>query len=168
MKSTTFLGISILVIPVARVLAGWTYEGQWGSEGYGNGQFYHPEDVAVAASGNVYVADAYNHRVQYFTSSGSFLGKWGTEGSGAGQFGLARGLAFASSGNIYVTDYRNGRVQYFTPTGSYLGFHGSEGTGDGGKCTFKDLWIGFNDGKLTATKHNYKPAWLDNVTIGEE
>jgi len=23
------------------------------------------------------------------------------------------------------------------------------------------------DGKLTATKHNYKPAWLNNVTIGE-
>ena len=25
----------------------------------------------------------------------------------------------------------------------------------------------FSDGKLTATKHNYKPAWLDNVTVGE-
>jgi len=25
----------------------------------------------------------------------------------------------------------------------------------------------FSDGKLTATKHNYKPALLDNVTIGE-
>ena len=40
-------------------------------------------------------------------------------------------------------------------------------TGDGGRCTFKDLLFGFTDGKLTATKHNYKPAWLDNVTIGE-
>jgi hypothetical protein len=40
-------------------------------------------------------------------------------------------------------------------------------TGGGGKCTFKGLWIGFDDGKLTATKHNYKPYCLDNVTIGE-
>ena len=40
-------------------------------------------------------------------------------------------------------------------------------TGDGGRCRFKDLLFGFTDGKLTATKHNYKPAWLDNVTIGE-
>ena len=40
-------------------------------------------------------------------------------------------------------------------------------TGDGGRCRFKDLLFGFNDGKLTATKHNYKPALLDNVTVGE-
>ena len=40
-------------------------------------------------------------------------------------------------------------------------------TGDGGRCTFKDLLFGFDDGKLTATKHNYKPALRDNVTIGE-
>jgi hypothetical protein len=26
----------------------------------------------------------------------------------------------------------------------------------------------FTDGKLTATKNNYKPDWLDNVTVGEE
>ncbi len=40
-------------------------------------------------------------------------------------------------------------------------------TGTDGRCTFKDLLFGFDDGKLTATKHNYKPALLDNVTIGE-
>ncbi|MEE9457256.1 MAG: C25 family cysteine peptidase [bacterium] len=39
-------------------------------------------------------------------------------------------------------------------------------TGNGGKCTFKDIWIGFNDGKLTATKHNYKPALEDDVVVG--
>jgi hypothetical protein len=39
-------------------------------------------------------------------------------------------------------------------------------TGGGGRCTFKDLSFGFNDGKLTATKHNYRPALRDNVTIG--
>jgi len=49
----------------------------------------------------------------------------------------------------------------------YEGQWGSRGTGDGGRCTFKDLLFSFNDGKLTATKHNYRPAWLDNVTIGE-
>jgi hypothetical protein len=26
----------------------------------------------------------------------------------------------------------------------------------------------FDDGKLTATKHNYKPATKENVTIGSE
>ena len=41
-------------------------------------------------------------------------------------------------------------------------------TGDGGKCTFKGIWIGFDDGKLTATKHNYKPALEDDVVVGEQ
>ena len=35
-------------------------------------------------SGNVYVADAGNHRIQKFTSSGGFIGKWGTYGTGDG------------------------------------------------------------------------------------
>jgi hypothetical protein len=41
-------------------------------------------------------------------------------------------------------------------------------TGGGGKCTFKDLLFGFDDGKLTATKHNYKPAVEDDVVVGEQ
>ncbi len=38
-------------------------------------------------------------------------------------------------------------------------------TGDGGRCRFKEL-SAFNDGKLTATKHNYKPALEDDVVVG--
>jgi len=41
-------------------------------------------------------------------------------------------------------------------------------TGTDGRCTFKDILFSFDDGKLTATKHNYKPACLDNVTVGEQ
>ncbi|NIT36042.1 MAG: hypothetical protein GTN49_06010 [candidate division Zixibacteria bacterium] len=63
-----------------------TYAGQWGSEGSGNGEFQGPFGVAVAANGDVYVVDADNHRIQYFTPTGSFLGKWGTRGTGDGQF----------------------------------------------------------------------------------
>jgi len=44
-----------------------TYLGQWGSLGGGNGQFVSPLGVAVDASGNVYVADMNNHRVQKFS-----------------------------------------------------------------------------------------------------
>jgi len=41
-------------------------------------------------------------------------------------------------------------------------------TGEGGRCRFKDLLFGFDDGKLTATKHNYKPALEDDVVVGEQ
>ena len=39
----------------------------WGSRGSGDGQFNSPVNIAVDASGNVYVIDAYNHRVQVFS-----------------------------------------------------------------------------------------------------
>jgi DNA-binding beta-propeller fold protein YncE len=167
MKSTVFYAVTVLAVAVTPGLADWVYEGQWGAVGIGNGQFNLPGDVAIATNGNVYVADAYNYRVQYFTATGSFLGKWGSRGSGAGQFEVPRGLAFASSGNVYVTDSANNDVPGADVCLWESKFYLTTTTGGGGKCTFKGLWIGFDDGKLTATKHNYKPYCLDNVTIGE-
>lgn len=43
---------------------------QWGSHGSQKGQFIEPRDVAVDASGRVYVADTHNHRVQKWKVSG--------------------------------------------------------------------------------------------------
>jgi DNA-binding beta-propeller fold protein YncE len=74
----------------------------------------------------VYVADAWNYRIQYFTPDGSFLGKWGSGGRGNGEFIRPNDLAFAANGNIYVVEMGD-RVQYFTPTGSFLGKWGQSG-----------------------------------------
>jgi DNA-binding beta-propeller fold protein YncE len=92
----------------------WLCEGQWGSQGTGNGEFVEPGGVAVGPGGNVYVANTYNHRVQYFTSTGSFLGKWGSRGSGNGQFVNPRNVALDANGDrVYLPDTENHRVQYF-------------------------------------------------------
>ena len=91
--------------------AGYAYEGQWGTEGSGNGQFRDPTGVAVAPSGNVYVSDEYNDRIQYFTSTGSFLGKWGSRGTGPGQFYQPWGVAVGPTGLVYVVGWRNHRIQ---------------------------------------------------------
>jgi DNA-binding beta-propeller fold protein YncE len=109
----------------------WVYEGQWGRSGSGNGQFTQVFGVAVAANGNVYVADSGNYRIQYFTPTGSFLGKWGTRGRGDGQFDLPRGIAFGPQGYVYVADHGNHRVQYFTLSGSFIGKWGGFGGGPG-------------------------------------
>jgi hypothetical protein len=60
------------------------------------------------------VADILNHRVQYFTPTGSFLGKFGTQGSGKGEFDRVIDVALSPSEHwVYATDRLNHRVQYF-------------------------------------------------------
>ena len=73
-------------------------------------------------SGNVYVVEQGNHRIQKFTSSGNFILKWGknggdgTSGSGDGEFNDPRGVAVDNnSGNVYVADRGNHRIQKFGP-----------------------------------------------------
>jgi DNA-binding beta-propeller fold protein YncE len=96
----------------------------------GNGEFAYPKAVAVAPNGNVYVSEAdVNHRIQYFTPTGSYLGQWGSYGDGNGRFDMPIGIAVAPSRNVYVADTSHNRIQYFTPTGKYLGFWGEGGEG---------------------------------------
>ena len=64
MKRFVLCIVAALTVAVTGAAGVWVYEGQWCSGGTGNGQFDRLEDVAIATNGNVYVADAYNHRVQ--------------------------------------------------------------------------------------------------------
>ena len=72
---------------------------KWGTNGTGDGQFLNigdqsgVEGIDVDSSGNVYVADSGNSRVQKFDSEGNFITKWGTNGTGDGQFIYPSGLA---------------------------------------------------------------------------
>jgi hypothetical protein len=103
----------------------------WGSVGTGDGQFNLPRGIAVDVSGNVYVADRFNRRIQKFDGTGTFLTKWGSLGSGDGQFNNAYGVAVDGSGNVYVVDTGNHRIQKFDGTGTFLTKWGSLGSGDG-------------------------------------
>ena len=49
-----------------------TFLRKWGSQGTGDGQFRDPIGIAVDGSGRVYIADRTNHRVQVFSSDGTF------------------------------------------------------------------------------------------------
>ena len=86
---------------------------QRGLAGAGNGQFNGLSGLATDSSGNVYVADWINDRVQKFASWGGFGTKWGSTGSGPGQFAAPDGVAVDSSGAIYVADSSNQRIEVF-------------------------------------------------------
>jgi DNA-binding beta-propeller fold protein YncE len=49
----------------------------WGNQGAAAGQFYNPSGVATDATGNVYVVDQSNHRIQKFDRLGNFITQWG-------------------------------------------------------------------------------------------
>jgi sugar lactone lactonase YvrE len=76
--ATLVLGAAFAVGATAaleRATAGPTYKkvGSWGKNGTGNGQFRaNAFGIAVARSGDVYVADTDNRRVQVFSAKGAF------------------------------------------------------------------------------------------------
>ena len=69
--------------------------------------------LAIDGSGNVYVADSSNNRIQKFAADGAFLAAWGSYGTGNGQFAGPTGVATDSSGHVYVADQNNDRIQKF-------------------------------------------------------
>lgn len=79
-----------------------------------------PNGVAVDASGNFFVSNAWNSSIQKFNPNGQLLLQFGSYGDGPGQFKDPGGLAVDSSGNIYVADTGNHRVQKFDATGQFL------------------------------------------------
>jgi DNA-binding beta-propeller fold protein YncE len=49
---------------------------QFGKSGTGNGEFNEPVGLAIDDSGNIYVADTWNQRIQVFDPSFKFLRTW--------------------------------------------------------------------------------------------
>lgn len=91
-----------------------------GINGYKDGPaasalFYKPRDVQVTASGDVYVADTYNHCIRKISGGQvtTVAGKCGTAGkvvNGAGpsaRFSRPTGLTLDASGRLLVTDSNN-------------------------------------------------------------
>ena len=90
---------------------------QAGLQGDGAGQFYYPDGVAVDGSGDVFVTDYNDNRLDEFTSAGSLVQTWGTAGPGAGQLDEPYGVAVDGAGDVFVAEQLNNRVDEFGPRG---------------------------------------------------
>jgi DNA-binding beta-propeller fold protein YncE len=119
---------------VQRLSTEGLYEGEWGKNGSGNGQFGFFGAIGIASNpttGQTYVVDYSNHRVQRFNSGGVFELKFGSNGSGDGQFNGPRFVAVDAAGHVYVTDVGNNRVERFSADGVFELAFGTMGAGDG-------------------------------------
>jgi sugar lactone lactonase YvrE len=116
---------------ILKFSSGGRFLTKWGTYGTANGQFNSPQGVATDPSGNVYVSDGYNERIQKFTANGTFITKWGRDGSGNGEFDEPEGIATDRAGNVYVSDPYLDRIQKFTSTGRFLMKWGSVGSRNG-------------------------------------
>ncbi|MGV1047938.1 MAG: 6-bladed beta-propeller [Solirubrobacterales bacterium] len=116
--------------------------GSFGSAGSGNGQFNLPGDIALDPSGNLWITDTNNNRIEKFNSSGTYLSKFGSLGSGNGQLNRPASIAVDASGNLWVADANNNRIQKFNSKGEFLLKVGSLGTGNGAFSAPEGIAIG--------------------------
>jgi NHL repeat len=104
----------------ASATTGHRYVGQFGAPGSAAGSFSGPAGVAVQQStGDVYVADQGNNRVEKFTAGGELLLSF--SGTPAGSFSGPTGVAVdPTSGDVYVTGQFNNAVDKFSSSGVYV------------------------------------------------
>jgi len=96
-----------------------------GKRGIEAGELNLPRDIAVDASGKLYVVDGGNFRVQVFDQHGKIVQQIGKLGRQYGDFARPKGIAIDHQGNIYVSDAAHGNYQIFSPDGELLLFVGT-------------------------------------------
>jgi sugar lactone lactonase YvrE len=99
--------------------------GEW-NEAAGSRKLNQPNDVAIAANGDVFVAQGHtpgpkgDARVLKFDKDGKFLTSWGGKGKEPGQFDVAHGIAIDPTGLLWVMDRENQRIEVFDTSGKFV------------------------------------------------
>ena len=90
-----------------------------------------PWGVAVNERNEIVVTEVGNHRIQVFSSDGTFLRSFGRKGDKQGELIWPAGIAInIKNDNILVVDSSNHRVQLFSEQGEYLNQIGGRGNLD--------------------------------------
>jgi hypothetical protein len=134
----------VLGAVVAYAAADFTFVSQWGSYGAGNGQFKFPNDVAMDASGGVYVTvrddndPVTGDRLEKFDSSGNW--KWTQTGFNDPECMAARGgvlyVATGSQNCIRTLDTSSGAIlsSSWTTGGPAVNYASGIGFDAAGNC----------------------------------
>ena len=89
--------------------------------------FVCPTDVAVAASGDIFVTDGhdptpahYGDRVAKFSKDGKFIKDVATSGSEPGQVWQPHSIAIDGQGRLFIADRSNNRVEILDQDGNFI------------------------------------------------
>ncbi|MFH1386781.1 MAG: NHL repeat-containing protein [bacterium] len=111
-----------------------------GMPGSGERQFYYPQDIKVAAIGDIetglgdlFIADTGNNRIERVSEDGRFVYQFGGFGMATGKFNTPWGVAVDFNYRLYVSERDGDRVQLFDIRGNFLNTVGA------GEYNFKTL-----------------------------
>jgi streptogramin lyase len=91
-----------------------------GSKGTGKGQFDSPTAITLDDSGNVFIADTGNSRIEKFSPTGQFLSTIKIAGDGHGKKAEPTGIAIDHAGNMYMADSSKHCVDKLTADGTLI------------------------------------------------
>ena len=112
--------------PAGQVLLTIGTKGEAGDWAADSRKLNQPNDVAIAANGDIFVAQGHtpgprgDARVLKFDKAGRFLTSWGGKGKEPGQFEVAHGIAIDAQGLVWVMDRENQRIQVFDQNGTFV------------------------------------------------
>ncbi len=147
-----------------------------GGNGYGNAmnQLASPTGVFVDGSGNIFVADGSNDRIQKF-APGATVGVTVAGGNGRGpaanQFDKPTDVFVDAAGNIFVADGSNDRIQKWVPGAtSGITVAGGIGPGNGSSHLYspKSVFVDTNGNIFVADGFNHRiMKWAPGASFGQ-
>ena len=144
--------------------------GKAGVSASGPDTFTCPTDVAVAASGDIFVTDGHdptpNHhgdRVGRFGGDGKFIKDVAKEGSGPGQVWQPHSIAIDSVGRLFIADRSNNRTLVLDQDGNFIDIWRQFSRPSGIFIDKKTDAIYIVDSESSPTNH---PDWPRGIRIG--
>jgi len=120
--------------------------------------FYMPWDIARDSTGNIYIVDYGNWRIQKFDSNGKYLSTIGRKGQGPGEFSSQPlNIDLNSNGKIYVKDLTFDLFNIITPEGKFVKrFSFSE---------YGSMFRISNSGNIIISYENFPISYVDNKPL---
>jgi DNA-binding beta-propeller fold protein YncE len=138
---------------------------QFGKQGVNEGEFQRPSGI-LWHDGKIYVADAFNNRIQVFQEDGSFVEVLGA-GNGDLELRYPYDLSLAPDKRLMIVEYDAGRVTCADLQGNVRGRIGSSGGGDRQFWTPWGLAVNSENSVFVADTGNRRVVALELGGTGE-